>query len=194
MKKAFFFLTLNFLIISCGKDEKNISQQNLLNESTAQIRSVGSIGDVKYSILPPNQFREENGTGWVLMDDKIQISGSDLADKYGVRAVPDGRGMFIRGLNLNRSDIYADPYKKEDLNHDDRNVGDIQKDTIKYHEHLMNYKLGKNDSWGGGWSSGANGQTAVNSPGGTPHFAEGFGGMETRPVNIALYTYIKINN
>jgi hypothetical protein len=154
-------------------------------------KSVGAIGDVKYSVLPPDKFKEENGNGWVLMDNNIPLQGSNLNTKHGITSLPDARGVFIRSLNLNRNDEKADPFSKENNRH--RLVGEFQNDQIKLHKHEMSISAGAYRGWAGGWG-GVGGTNPILAPGEDKLYAKELGGEETRPKNIALYTYIKINN
>lgn len=170
----------------------------ILAFSHAENKSEGAIGDVKYSVLPPDKFKEENGNGWVLMDDKVLIKGSTLNNKHGVTEIPDVRGLFIRCLNGTRNNDKSDVFKAEN-NNKDRLMGDYQPDAIKKHTHNLSYSFGFFGGWGNGnqWSGGQRGNPmAANQPEvsitikdtGTNLNAE-----ETRPKNISLYTYIKIN-
>ncbi|MDR6461599.1 hypothetical protein [Chryseobacterium sediminis] len=149
----------------------------------AEKRSVGAIGDVKYSILPPEKFKEENGDGWVLMDNQVPIVSSALNKKHGITEIPDVRGLFIRSLNLTRSDNKADCFFLEKKKQ--RLVGEYQSDTIKSHNHKYKAAKGNDVSAKGSWS-----QFAWDPK---EYVSENYGGLETRPKNIALYTYIKIN-
>jgi hypothetical protein len=138
-------------------------------------KSEGAIGDVKYSILSPEKFKEENGNGWVLMDDKIALEGSDLKNKHGILELPDARGLFIRGLHLTRNDGKGD--SDEGIN---RKVGSYQNET--------------NAAFSYNGAEGTISNHARNHEPGTGiarlhnHFR-----IESRPENIALYIYIKIN-
>ena len=152
--------------------------------SNSDTKSIGAIGDVKYSVLPPDKFKEENGNGWVLMDDKIPLQNSDLNTKHGITKLPDARGLFIRGLNLKRSDDKADPYKSEN-DDKERLVGDYQEDMLKRHSHKY-LSADRKDVSGKGSKS----DFAWNSK---EYTSKPTGGLETRPKNIALFTYIKIN-
>jgi hypothetical protein len=153
---------------------------------TLENKSVGAIGDVKYSVLPPDKFREENGAGWVLMDNKIPLETSDLNSKHGITELPDARGLFIRGLNLIRSDDKADPFLQE--NRRQRLVGDYQADCIIKHQHPIS--TGVTDDNPGSKVRG--GIFARNSSSGLSENNEGC--VETRPKNIAFYIYVKIND
>ena len=59
----------------------------------------GSVGDIKYSILTPDQFVMENGDCWVPMDGR-DIPGTKLADDYGWASVPNMSGLFIRSAEF----------------------------------------------------------------------------------------------
>lgn len=139
-----------------------------------------TIGDVKYSILDPDSFNEHNGSGWVIMMGQ-DISGSDLALATGINTLPDGRGVFIRSMNLGRTEG-GDP-------EGDRPVGDSQQDDLKSHKHkISDYKshVKVHDSHIGPWDGSSFGEYEEETT--------SVGGKETRPKNIILYTYIKINN
>lgn len=139
-----------------------------------------TLGDIKYSILEPESFYALHGVGkWVLLDGR-PIEGSKLY-LMGVHKIPDARGMFIRSMDMGRNAIdgMGDPDWKN------RNVVAPQMDTFKRHNHGMRHW------WGNG---GNNGQELSTNPGLTaPAEDAQEGGNETRPRNIALYIYIKIN-
>jgi hypothetical protein len=65
----------------------------------AKVTCSGAVGDVKYSILNPTQFAQENGDCWVPMDGR-NIAGSRLAIIRGVNTVPDVSGVFFDHRNL----------------------------------------------------------------------------------------------
>jgi len=161
----------------------------ILAFSNSDDKPIGAIGDVKYSVLPPYKFREENGKGWVLMDNNIPLQGSNLNTKHGITSLPDARGLFIRSLNLKRNDDKADPYSKEN-NNTERQMGDFQTDAFKLHRHSIAGKLleasGGIGFYGYGFESNSRQSTRNYS-------TTEDGGNESRPKNIALYTYIKIN-
>lgn len=175
MKLKLFFLIISAILV-------------FMSFSNFQKKSEGSIGDVKYSVLDPVKFIEENGDGWVLMDDRIPLQGSVLYNKHGITSIPDARGLFIRSLNLNRNDDKADPFTKE--NNIQRKMGDFQNDQIKSHNHDISgrYLEGQSGSGFNGYGFESNSR-----PGQKNFSTSSPGGEETRPRNIALYTYIKIN-
>jgi hypothetical protein len=156
-----------------------------------------SIGDVRYSILEPDRFISLN-PGWILMDGRASkqsdttFQNSELYLKYHVKKLPDARGVFIRGMNENRGTDSGDADKN-------RFVGALQFDAIKKHTHNTSVAIGyfciqSNNNIGPGGNSG-NGMMAVH-PECTLEIRDigkNLDGDETRPRNIALYTYIKVN-
>jgi len=111
--------------------------------------------------------------------DGRDITGSQLCQYTGVCTLPDARGVFIRGMNVNRSRDTGDPSGN-------RPVGNFQNDEFKSHSHsYVNAGV-----WARSWKGDDSGpKTAHKQQGDTSKR----GGVETRPRNIALYTYIKIN-
>lgn len=157
--------------------------------STAQENSEGKIGDVKYSILDPDKFREQNGKGWVLMDGN-SIKDSDLSVLIGMDTAPDARGVFIRGMNVKREPSNGDASG-------DRLVGGYQRDEFRSHQHDIAPRINVGHSVNGNGSSRRfdtdDGHTWGNIDE-DMYAMDNTGGAETRPRNITLYTYIKINN
>lgn len=175
MKKILIATSLGFILLAMAF-------------STPNAPNVGAIGDVKYSVLPPDKFIEENGTGWVLMDDKIPLSGSILKQKHGVTELPDSRGLFIRSLNLSRTGDHSDPFKTESPNKEERKMGEYQEDAVQEHFHSQQKWTSRGDDFR---VNNAYGVGTIPTGG-----VEGArkSNYETRPKNIALYTYVKINN
>lgn len=100
-------------------------------------------------------------------------------------SVPDLRGMFLRGLNS------FDPYQpvpiisSEKADPDNRIVGSYQPDEFKRHTHTYSSDVTSNFAGGGNTSPRfVQGTTSNTSPA---------GGDESRPKNVAVYYYIKIN-
>ncbi|QNR83025.1 tail fiber protein [Pedobacter riviphilus] len=113
--------------------------------------------------------------------------------------VPDLRGMFVRGLNI------FDPYQpvpavtKEKSDPDTRVVGGYQSDSFQGHKHLDKDNVGVLISEKQAPNTPrqrytVEGTAAVNTEGRIP---AGYGdpriSTETRPKNISVYYYIKIN-
>ena len=146
-----------------------------------QASLASSIGDVKYSVLDPDQFARQNGPGWVLMKGQ-DIQDSDLFKLTGRKTLPDARGIFIRGMNLGRAQTEGDA----DGN---RDVGIYQFDSFKHHSHVYLY----GNDHGRRHTYMPEGQGDAQPVDSARRDSEEAGDKETRPRNIALYTYIKVN-
>lgn len=160
-----------------------------------------AVGDVKDSILTEAQFIAENGPGWVLADGR-SIVGSLLHQKYGFTTATDIRGQFRRAKNNGRSDGNQDPGGE-------RAIGNLQDQatakngltatsTDSGHGHTLTV------GWGGsgGTLLSNNNQplqtVAVQTPSTNNGYANitttiGAGDAETRPRNVAVNVFIKIN-
>lgn len=150
----------------------------------------GILGDTKHSILQPDDFQSLNGNCWILMEGQ-NISSSKLG-ALGFSNLPDPRGYFIRIYDNRQSG-------RIDI---DRNfgvpIGTVQADQFKSHYHTGRYKNsnaaleGPDDGPASpnlrGWDTGAS-NTGLQ----TGHPTLYAGGSETRPKNITLYLYIRIN-
>ncbi len=97
-------------------------------QQIAQKGCSGQVGDIKYSILAPDDFAKENGDCWVPMDGR-SIAGSSL-EKY-VSSIPDAGGLFLR----------AQEFENGADNDPDRNAGTpiatVQADSLKSHTHTV---------------------------------------------------------
>lgn len=93
------------------------------------------VATIVASTLDEVQFAKEMGEDnkvkplrlWVLADG-VDITGSDYAAITGRTKVPDLRGMFLRGLNVGRSDGLQDPDNA-------RVLGSYQSDLFASHNH-----------------------------------------------------------
>lgn len=168
----------------------------------------GAVGDVKYSILPLDQFRQENGDCWVLMNGAGLSSDAKLNSAYGIAELPDARGLFLRAHD-DRNSNRQDPSRSADTP-----AGTYVGDEIRSHnhtgttntagDHKHNISSMKQDdldhdaSGPGGqqyWRSNSGGTTDTSSSGSHTHSftTNDQGGAETRPKSINLYVYIRIN-
>ena len=139
-----------------------------------------NVGEVKQSILTEAQFSTEYGEGWVLMDGR-DITGSDLATITGNTTLPDARGIFLRGKNNGRSDGSQNP-------DGDLAIGTTQADEVGGHDHPgvkhtpygydIYFSIGNNQL---GYADNRDEVTGTS------------GGNESRPTNITVNTFIKIN-
>jgi hypothetical protein len=174
-----------------------------------QVFAIGNfgIGEVKQSVLTEAEFQQVFDGTWVLMDGR-DITGSDLANLTGNNTLPDARGQFLRGKNNGRNDGSEDP-------EGERNLGASQSDSFGSHDHgggfhghaLYSYTgtstsgnlgmtntitgvTGKNSASRGYVSTNGDGATLVQDAG---NFLNTDGGSETRPRNIVINYFVKIN-
>lgn len=175
------------------------------------------IGTVIASVLSPEQFEELLGekiiddknnaiptATWVLADGS-NVYGSKYADlTKEIINVPNLLGTFLRGMN--HSGNGNDPDKN-------RTVGDLQRSQVEGHIHSYSRVTdiyGKNyNNAGSGWKNvPASGEALRHSgeggDGSNPYsigiknsidttVPMGNGNIETRPINVSVYYYIKIN-
>lgn len=126
---------------------------------------------------------------------------------------PDLRGVFLRGVNDQRTDVFADSDAGQRLDPGGSTrigdlVGSMQTDEFKRHRHHVHLEGGQHDhgvydvaryDFGGDTDNDPNGarplRIRVEGPTRGAHTHEGnteeFGGMETRPRNAAVYWIIK---
>jgi hypothetical protein len=149
------------------------------------------LGTVVYSVLDRDAFLQANGPGWELLDgSETSIDSTALCREAHFCTLPDARGVFIRGMNLGRSVDSGDPQNQ-------RAVGSFQADAYKQHIHRLRNELDE-----AGYDNHGNGERARilvddgHPFNGTvwPTYTTGGAGadVETRPRNIALYTYIRV--
>jgi hypothetical protein len=159
----------------------------------------GAVGDIKYSILNPSQFAAVNGDCWVPLDGR-PMAGSDLlAQITGLNTLPDVGGAFLRAQEFPNSPD-RDPGRTSGSQ-----VGTVQTDELKSHNHNVTDPGHKHGSGGLGYAGGslgggtpiANGQLtqlAWNMSNATTGITiAAAGGAETRPVNMNFWVYIRIN-
>ncbi len=91
----------------------------------------GAVGDVKMSVLNPEEFTAENGECWELMSGQALPAESKLAELTNWQALPDARGRFLRsfdsrGVDGNDSDRGNNPQ-----------AGTYQNRVFKRHNHNL---------------------------------------------------------
>ncbi len=154
--------------------------------ATAQLDSMdctGAVGDVKWSILSTGPFQSVNGDCWVLMDGQTLPNDSKLK-AIGIGAIPNGQGKFLRAMDLRRENR-EDPGRPFGTA-----AGSYQEDALKSHDHTYTKTDVITDppsEFGFGFGSRGGGPTYTETKTGRS------GNYETRPKNIALYLYIRIN-
>ncbi len=187
--------------------------------SANEVVCSGAVGDVKYSILNPTEFAKVNGNCWIPMDGR-SISGSKLT-QHGVSSIPNAGGLFLRAQEFSNSSdndpdrnsnssiatVQSDDFKK----HNHGSIQDRYISKVETKKDPTNYGAGTIDvPAGGSWTSQVSGSpgylwTGDNDDGGgdtygidfygtnASHSTSDTGHTETRPKNINLYIYIRIN-
>jgi len=155
------------------------------------------IGTIVSSMLKPTEFAKAVGDldretiEWVLADEQKDITNSLYGQLSGRTNTPDLRGMFLRGMNV--EGVGGDPEKK-------RTVGDYQPDALQKHGHKTDaLKLWRH-------ISANTSELGYTSTGGADYGPASVMNVtdldlkppvrkadETRPKNVAVYFYIKIN-
>ena len=113
------------------------------------------------------------------------LNGSKL-EEMGVTHAPDLRGRFLRGLNVmyNHGQFPALNLSTADPEGEGREAGSYQADEFKSHSHKYdNSYAGPQAGYGDNGRPGPNPDQNTGST----------GGLETRPRNVAVFYYIKIN-
>lgn len=179
-----------------------------VNKAT-YVQCSGAVGDVKYSILNPTQFATVNGDCWVPMKGQ-SIAGSKLAILSGINTLTDAGGLFLRGQEFpngtdndqGRDSNAAIATVQNDDNKSHAHTGTTSQNGDHTHNVTDSYFVGYADDWKGGGSSGG-GHVGENSEKTQTTTTNGnhshnlninsSGGAESRPKNLNLWTYIRIN-
>lgn len=164
------------------------------------------VGTIVASVLSPEDFSNHYGNNWAIADGREIGTDTKYYDITGKREIPDIRGRFLRGLNL---DAKIDPQVN-------RKVGDHQGDSTKLpesldlsqgrHAHMFEIanvvttKHAHRDGGSAFWtrkSTHAVGnevfEITTHESGIHKHEIVG-GDAETRPKNTSVYFYIKIDD
>jgi hypothetical protein len=156
------------------------------------------VGDVVYSLLdPPNFFRLHGGvdaygeTKWRGLYGSTLSANTDLRKYFSTQLIggtnlPDARGVFLRGMNEDRSTSTGDA-------NGNRNIGVSQSDMVGSHSHTSTMRTYPASFTNGGLVPAIEAQSPIPSQGRNPITIGPDGGPETRPRNIALYIYIKVS-
>jgi hypothetical protein len=166
----------------------------------------GALGDIKYSVLNPTQFKTVNGDCWVPMNGVSLSSASALRMLTGMTTLPDASGLFIQGQE------FSGGQDNEPGRTSSSPIATYQADAMLAHKHLL---TGQGDhrhnfvaySYSGGtstsplegkigptndWYSNTLGDRVL-AAGAHSHAIEYAGVAENRSKNINLWIYIRTN-
>jgi hypothetical protein len=171
------------------------------------------VGTIIASCLKPDQFYDATKCnklcpGGVWRADKSKWSPADGRSVNGSKfatynqlaegKAPDLRAAFLRGLNtmdVNASGS-APPLPLDRRDPDERSVGDFQKDSLQDHVHNNPPAGGFALDGPGGLKQEANNASKIqvsDSTGSVKHQPSVNVSSETRPKNVAVFYYIRIN-
>jgi hypothetical protein len=203
------------------RNELTFAPYSLGSPKAQEVVCSGAVGDVKYSYLDPTQFAAVNGECWVPMDGR-SITGSKLASITGLATITNVGGMFLRGQEMNGSNNDPDRTESSPilsiqtpavgshkhtmtgitLNYNDTYTSYIERgpydsgvsDDITLPENGTSSYIKLNLHTGS--SRGAmkiSNSLATKTLSLTGLSVSSGGQTETRPTNINLYTYVRIN-
>lgn len=179
-------ITILFLIIS-NTYASQVSSGQVIKASDFN-SSTSHIGEIKSSLLEESEFQSLYGTCWVKMRGQ-SITNSDLANLTNNRlsTLPDSAGRFLRDIGGNASAL-----------------GSTQEDENKEHWH---YLLTNEETSGFNLSTDGHLRRARTTDGDNSYAlttdtgssvpskvrSGNSGGIETRPSNLSVNYFIKIN-
>lgn len=195
--------------LDCANLSKTREAINCLQKEMMKLEL--PVGTIVSSLLPPELFNarvdgpksfDPQKTVWILADGQTNISGSKLHKLTNKEKTPDLRAMFLRGMSDRRTDNFADP---EGLK---RDVGSQQSSMTALPQNMFKgvateTSIGRQYSVEPGVEGHSfgygNHPLKVGGDGQSPRphshgvlINEG-GDIETRPNNVAVFFYIKIN-
>jgi hypothetical protein len=195
------------LILTLQTDRGGISSKAYAQESISSSKEL-PIGTIITSYLNFEQFNAatknnekspggtwtSNKSKWAPCDGR-PVPNSKFQTLTSQNTLPDLRGMFIRGLNI--FDPYQPvlPISEDKADPDNRVVGSFQKDLVGPHSHGWTGKSGNGNPNGSLDYIPSNPTDRADAYVRQPNkdYSESGVGKETRPKNVAVFYYIKIN-
>lgn len=203
-------LVLSILMLcSSNAISQEVSDRGLLDEVRELMvevrRNAGAIGDVRTSLVTPEKFMDIN-PGWVWMDGR-NVAGSKYAELFSTVAVPNTKDQFLRGMGGRHDDT------EQSLKNQPRKPGSYQADStamptkgfsgsaVSAGEHSHAQRVySANGNRNRLWVRDTVQQKWINqnllgtpAPAHSHVVAISGGDNETRPENIAVFFYVKID-
>ncbi len=85
------------------RTELTFAPYSLGSPKAQEVVCSGAVGDIKHSILNPEQFAQVNGNCWVPMDGRGLAATDKLRQITSMTNVPNGGGLFIRSQEFSGS-------------------------------------------------------------------------------------------
>lgn len=187
--------------------KENVTVNPIELEATKKSQNNMPIGMIVASVLSYDSFLDVNNVDskdrgdmskvtWIPCDGRFE--GKSKYSKFSGGQIPDLRGLFLRGANSYGVDfpnvgLVADDHK----NKDEKGIGIYQEDQYKNHKHLIR------EAWGFRTDRGvevpfvgSNQRPTSGEIGSVTETYRSSDGSdnETRPKNVSVYYYIKIND
>jgi microcystin-dependent protein len=145
-----------------------------------------AVGEIVSCNLTEAQFQAVMGTGWILCDGR-DVTGSAFAQLFSSTVLPDLRGMFLRGKQNNRADIFGNASG-------DLPLGTFQTDQLASHSHATT-QTGQNLASFSSTNQCGTGSTYadITGPSNMSATIQNAGGNETRVLNSTTNFFIRVN-
>lgn len=186
------------VLASSNKSLQTIASQiGASEEFIKQVQTSNAIpiGVLVSSLLGPTNFLAgSNVSNWIPADGRSIPRTSKYYKLSGKDKSPDMRGMFIRGLNEFEGGQSPRQDGLEDPDGANRIAGDFQRDAISAHNHSMGVNGADTTTMVPGGATQRLAHFKSDQYGsGSPKRTNQSGGKETRPKNVAVYYYLKVN-
>jgi hypothetical protein len=164
-----FSLFAQVSVVSSGNPIEASKMNELIQKiNQVELNQKNQIGVIQQALLTESQFQSLNGSCWVAMSGQ-SIAGSDYAILTGLTTLPNAQGRFLRNSGGDAAPLAT-----------------LQDDELKSHTHVAGAVY--NTHSGAGVRIGtAQGTNLGNLTTGAT------GGAETRPKNLTVNYFIKIN-
>lgn len=180
--------SLGVVFAACVLSPSVRAAEERWHQDTRCTHSTPPVGTVIASVLSPDQHKKIDGTFancWMPADGTRLTERSQLEEVEGWDHAPDLRSVFLRGRNdlggLQGTQSAADRVDPGG----DRAPGSFQDDEYGSHKHST--MLQRADGGGGPIVA----YPKYDNPGAANIDTSKSGGRETRPVNAAVYWYVK---
>lgn len=117
------------------RTELTFAPYSLGSPKAQEVVCSGAVGDIKHSILDPDQFKAVNGDCWVPMDGRALKAEDRLRQITGMSTLPNGGGLFIRSQEFSNSTNY-DPDRTVSST-----IAQVQGEAFASHGHSANLSV-----------------------------------------------------
>lgn len=117
------------------RTELTFAPYSLGSPKAQEVVCSGAVGDIKHSILNPDQFKAVNGNCWVPMDGSALKTTDKLRQITGMASLPNGGGLFIRSQEFANSANYDDDRSVNST------IAQVQNEDYRSHAHYSSLPL-----------------------------------------------------